>query len=197
MQVTPKSVVRSGLKIHLKMKALLWPHFSGPQGRETPWFKVGSGPDSICSEIVCFSGLPANLMKIRLKMKAIPCPQNKFHYKSMGKNSTLEANCPIWLAIELIRDCMPVLVTASLMKIQSYNEGAIVSTTFFTGAQGRVTLKISVESGGSSNSSEILYPSQLPASLKKVRSKMKALSCPQHFPHYKSMRFWLPCKPEY
>ena len=36
------------------------------------------------------------------------------------------------------------------------------------------------------NLSKSLYMSQLPASLKKIRSKMKALSC-QHFPHYKPM----------
>ena len=30
----------------------------------------------------------------------------------------------------------------------------------------------------------ILYLSSLPASLKKIRTKMKAISCPQHFPYY-------------
>ena len=49
------------------------------------------------------------------------------------------------------------------------------------GAHGQATPKRIVLSGPKSNSSEILCLSLLSASLKKMRSKLKALSCPQHF----------------
>ena len=55
-------------------------------------------------------------------------------------------------------------------------------------AQGQVTPKWISRSGPKSNSCEILWLSLLPASLTKIRSKMKSLSPPgQHFPHYKSI----------
>ena len=60
------------------------------------------------------------------------------------------------------------------------------------GAQGQVTPKRMVRSGPKSNSSEMLCLSWLPASEKKIQSKMKALSCPQHFPSKFHGRFWLP-----
>ena len=54
---------------------------------------------------------------------------------------------------------------------------------------GHVTTKRIVRSGPKLISSAILQVclSSKPPSLKKIRSKMKALSCPQHFLHYKSM----------
>ena len=57
----------------------------------------------------------------------------------------------------------------------------------FPDAQGQLTLQSLVRSGRISNSSEILWMSLLPASMKKIRSKMKALEWTQHFPHYNSM----------
>ena len=66
-------------------------------------------------------------------------------------------------------------------------EGAIVSTTFFSGAQGQVTPKSMDGCGGNLNSSEIVRLSRSPASLMKIRSKMRALMCSAHFLHYKSM----------
>ena len=68
----------------------------------------------------------------------------------------------------------------------------------FPDAQGQLTPQSLVRSGRISNSSEILWMSSLPASMKKIRSKMKALEWTQHFPHYNSMvametsgRIWL------
>ena len=58
---------------------------------------------------------------------------------------------------------------------------------FFSNAQGQVILQSLVESGRNSNSSEILRLSSLPASIKKIRSKMKALECKQDCPHYNPM----------
>ena len=61
------------------------------------------------------------------------------------------------------------------------------SMGIFPDAQGQLTPKFLVQSGPNSNLSEILWLSSLPASMKKIRSKMKALACSQHFPHYNPM----------
>ena len=54
-------------------------------------------------------------------------------------------------------------------------------------AQGQLTPQSLVRSGLISNSSEMLWMFSLPASMKKIRSKMKALEWTQHFPHYNPM----------
>ena len=61
------------------------------------------------------------------------------------------------------------------------------SMGIFPDAQGQLTPQSLVRSGRISNSFEILWMSLLPASMKKIRSKMKALEWTQHFPHFKSM----------
>ena len=61
------------------------------------------------------------------------------------------------------------------------------STGIFPDAQGQLTPQSLVRSGRISNSSEMLWMFLLPASTKKIRSKMKALGCSQHFPHYNPM----------
>ena len=57
------------------------------------------------------------------------------------------------------------------------------SMGIFPDAQGQLTPQALVRSGRISNSFEMLWISLLPASIKKIRSKMKALECSQHFPH--------------
>ena len=57
----------------------------------------------------------------------------------------------------------------------------------FPDAQGQLTPQSSVLYGRISNSSEILWLSLLPARMKKIRSKMKALECLQDFPYYNPM----------
>ena len=52
--------------------------------------------------------------------------------------------------------------------------------------QGQVNLKWIARSGPKSNLCKTFWLSLLPASLTKIRSKMKSLSSRQHFPHYKS-----------
>ena len=59
------------------------------------------------------------------------------------------------------------------------------SIGIFPDAQGQLTPQSLVESG--SNLSEISWLSSLPASMKKIRLKMKGLACSQHFPHYNPM----------
>ena len=61
------------------------------------------------------------------------------------------------------------------------------SMGIFQDAQGQLTTQSLLEYGPNSNLSEILWLSSLPVSMKKIRSKMKALACSQHFPHYNSM----------
>ena len=51
----------------------------------------------------------------------------------------------------------------------------------FPDAQGQLTPQSLVRSGRISNSSEMLWMSSLPASMKKIRSKMKALEWSQHY----------------
>ena len=58
------------------------------------------------------------------------------------------------------------------------------SMGIFLDAQGQLTPLSLVRSGRISNSSEVVWMSSLPASMKKIRSKMRALECSQHFPHY-------------
>ena len=61
------------------------------------------------------------------------------------------------------------------------------SMGIFQDAQGQLTPQSMVESGPNSNLSEILWLSSLAVSMKKIRSKIKALACSQHFPHYNPM----------
>ena len=61
------------------------------------------------------------------------------------------------------------------------------SMGIFPDAQGQLTPQSFVRSGRISNSSEMLWMFFLPASMKKIRSKMKAPECSQHFPHYNPM----------
>ena len=55
------------------------------------------------------------------------------------------------------------------------------SRGIFPDAQGQLTPQSLVRSGRISNSSEMLYMSSLPASMKKIRSKIEALECSQHY----------------
>ena len=55
------------------------------------------------------------------------------------------------------------------------------SMGIFPDAQGQLTPQSLVRSGRISNSSEMLWMFSLPASMKKIRSKMKALEWSQHY----------------
>ena len=61
------------------------------------------------------------------------------------------------------------------------------SMGIFPDVQGQLTPQSLVRSSQISNSSEMLWMFTIPASIKKIRSKMKALECSQHFPHYNPM----------
>ena len=61
------------------------------------------------------------------------------------------------------------------------------SMGIFPDAQVQLTPQSLVRSGRISNSSGMLWMFSLPASMKKIRSEMKALEWSQHFPHYNPM----------
>ena len=61
------------------------------------------------------------------------------------------------------------------------------SMGIFPDAQGQLTPQSLVRSGRILNSSEMIWMFSLPASMKKIRSKMKALEWTQHFPNCNPM----------
>ena len=69
----------------------------------------------------------------------------------------------------------------------SQNFSHYKSMGIFPDAQGQLTPQSLVRSRRISNSSEMLCMFLLPASMEKIQSKMKALECSQHFPHYNPM----------
>ena len=95
------------------------------------------------------------------------------------------------MKFELIQAFMYVLVTCKneedLIKMKelecSQDFSHYKSMGIFPDAQGQSL----VRSGRISNSSEMLWMFLLPASMKKIRLKMKALEWSQHFPHYNPM----------
>ena len=58
----------------------------------------------------------------------------------------------------------------------------------FPDAQGQLTPQSLVRSGRISNSSEMLWMSSLPASMRKIRFKIEALECSQHYTSIFQMR---------
>ena len=56
------------------------------------------------------------------------------------------------------------------------------SMGIFPEAQGQLTPQSLVISGRISNSSEMLWMSSLSANMKKIRSKIEAIECSQHYP---------------
>ena len=129
----------------------------------------------------------------------IMCIQNLvliglFVFKILSKNSILTlikgsnsvSNLRKFKLIQL--SCMSSL-PARMMFIQSKMKELECSQDFshyksmgiFPDAQGQLTPQSLVRSGRISNSSEMLWMSLLPASMKKIRSKMKALEWTQHY----------------
>ena len=61
------------------------------------------------------------------------------------------------------------------------------SMGIFPDAQGQLTPQSLVLSDRISNSFEMLWMFSLSASMKQIRSKIEAVECSQHFPHYNPM----------
>ena len=85
---------------------------------------------------------------------------------------------------------MGVLVACKNEEDPIKNEGARVVTTLFidfSHAQGQLTPKSVMDSCLNSNPFKLLWLTLLPARMKKIHWKMKALEWSQLFSHYKSM----------
>ena len=190
-------------KIQLKMKALEcsqdFSHykfmgiFPDAQGQLTLQSMVGSGQISNSSKTLWLSLLPAKMKKIESKMKALECFRNiihKFFRHTRADNSGLVVVSGRNLNSSKL-SCMYSL-PARMMMIESKMKELECSQDFshyksmgiFPDAQGQLAPQSLVQSGRISNSSEMLLMFSLPASMKKIRSKMRALECSQHFSHY-------------
>ena len=170
--------------------------FPDAQGQLTPQSLVRSGRISNSSEMLWMSSLPASMKKIRSKMKALQWSQ---HYTAIFS----DAQGQITLVLVSVSgrnlnssklSCISSL-PARMRMIDSKMKELECSQDFshyksmgiFPDAQGQLTPQSLVRSGRISNSSEMLWMFSLPASMKKIRSKMKALEWTQHFPHYNPM----------
>ena len=82
---------------------------------------------------------------------------------------------------EFLRDIMVVIHICKNEEDPIKNEGARVLTRLYVGvfsdAHGHLTPKSATEFCRNSNSSKLLCLSSLPARMKKIHSKMKALEC--------------------
>ena len=141
------------------------------------------------------SSLPASMKKIQSKMKALEWSQ---HYTAIFRRARADnsgAGVGIWSKFELIQAFMHVLVPARMRMIDSKMKELECTQDFshyksmgiFPDAQGQLTPQSLVRSGRISNSFKMLWMFSLPACMKKIRSKMKALEWSQHFPHYNPM----------
>ena len=177
---------------HYKSKGI----FPDAQGQLTPQSLVQSDQISNSSEMLWMSSLPASIKNIRSKIEALECSQ---HYTSFFSDAqgqiTLELVMVSGRNLKTSKLSCMFLLPARMRMINSKMKELESSQDFsnyksmgiFQETQGQLTLQSLIKSGPNSNLSEILWLSSLPVSMKKIRSKMKALACSQHFPHYKPM----------
>ena len=155
--------------------------FPDAQGQLTPQSLVRSGRISNSSEMLWMSSLPASMKKIRSKIEAIECSQ---YYTSIFQMRKGRVGGGIWPKFEHIQAFMHVTCKNEDDR-QAFPH--YKSMRIFPDAQGQLTPQSLGRSGRISNSTEMLWMLSLPTSMKKIRSKMKALECSQHFPHYNPM----------
>ena len=157
------------------------------QGQLTLQSTVRSGQISNSSKTLWLSSLPAKMKKIQSKMQALECLQQFFTDAQgqitqesgvvSGRNlnsSKLSCMSSLPARMRLIKSKMKELECSQ--DFSHYN-----SMRIFPDAQGQLTPQSLVRSGRISNSFEILWMSSLPASMKKIRSKMKVLEWSQHY----------------
>ena len=167
--------------------------FTDAQGQLTPQSLVRSGRISNSSEMLCMFLLPASMKKIRSKMKALEWTQQQFSdaqgqitlvlMSVSGRNlNSSKLSCMSSLPARMR------MIDSKMKELEwSQDFSHYKSMGIFQIAQGQLTPQSLVRSGRISNSSEMLWMFSLPASMKKIRSKMKALEWTQHFPHYNPM----------
>ena len=134
-------------------------------------------------------------------MKVLECWQHFLHHKSMGifpdAQGQLTPKSMVWFGQILNSSVLLWLfwLSARMKKIRSKMKALecwqrflhYKSMGIFPDAQGQLTPQSMVWFGRISNSFVLLWLSWLPARMKKIHSKMKALECWQHFLHYKSI----------
>ena len=120
------------------------------------------------------------MKKIHSKMKAIEWLHfshcRDFSRRSKAANSAVR---PIWLKYKLFQAFMVVWVTCKNEADPIKNESARVLIRLyidFSDAQGQLTPQSVMESGRNSSTSKLLWLSLLLARMKKIQSKIKALT---------------------
>ena len=177
------------------MKELEWSHFShynsmgifpDTQGQLTLQSIVRSGRISNLFWL-WLSILPARMKKIRSKIMALVFKTLYINFSDAQGQITVGGG--IWPKLELIQAFMHVPVTCKSEDDSMKNDGATVVTTFlplsfYGDFSTRARAANSAVRSPVSKLSEMLWLSSLPARMKKIRSKLKALEWSQDFPHY-------------
>ena len=139
--------------------------------------------------------LPERMKKIRSKMKALVFRTLYINFSDAQGQITLELvvvsgqnlNSSKLLCMSFLPSRMR-MIESKMKELECSQEfSQYKSMNIFSDAQGQLTPQSLVRSGRISNSSEILWMSFVPASMKKIRSKLKVLECSQHFPQYNPM----------
>ena len=185
-------------KIQLKMKALEcsqdFSHyksigiFPDAQGHLTPQSLVRSGRISNSSEMLWMSSLAASMKKIRSKMKVDTTLYSNFS-DAQGQITLVLVSVSGRNLNSSKLSCMSSLparmrmIDSKMKELEcSQDLSHYKSMGIFPDAQGQLTPQSLVRSV---NFELVMF--SLPASMKKIRSKMKALEWTQHFPHYNPM----------
>ena len=191
-------------KIQLKIKALKcsqdFSHyksmgiFPDTQGQLTLQSMVRSGQISNLSKTLWLSSLPAKNEEDPIKKESARVFTTLYiNFSDAQGQITLELVVVSGRNLNSSKlSCMSSLparmrmIKSKMKELEcSQDFSHLKSIGIFPDAQEQLTLQSLVQSGQISNSSEMLWMfSLLPASLKKIRSKMRALECSQHFPHY-------------
>ena len=160
--------------------------FPDAQGQLTPQSLVRSGRISNSFEILWMSSLPESARVVTTLYINISDAQGQITLVLVvvsGRNlnsSKLSYMSSLPARMRMINSKMKELECS-----QHFSHYKFMG--IFPDAQGQLTPQSLVRSGRISNLSEMLWMYVLPASMKKIRSKMKALEWSQHFTHYNPM----------
>ena len=190
-------------KIQLKMKALecskdfsLYKSmgiFLDAQGQLTLQSTVRSGKILNWVETLWLSSLSAKMKKIRSKNRGARVFTTLYiNFSDAQGQITLELVAVSGRNLNSSKlSCMSSLpdrmrmIDSEMKELEcSKDFSHYKSMGIFPDAQGQLTPQSLVNSGRISKSSEMLWMFLLPASMKKIQSKMRALECSKHFPHY-------------
>ena len=155
----------------------------------SPWSDLAKIQNSV--QTCWLSSLPARMKKIQSKKEAARVFTTLYiNFSDMQGQITLKLVVVSGQNLNSSKlSCMSSL-PARMRLIKSKMKELECSQDFshykymgiFTDIQGQLTPQSLVRSGQISNSSEMLWMSSLPASMKKIRSQMKVLECSQDFP---------------